>query len=115
MPKPHLREPYATLASDLMETMIAGLHEWRSDLSYPESHSDLRGCIDAVLRKFDVKLRPVPLDRSEIWEKPETCPVCKLPLDQGPSASHVTQIQRFDETRSTYAHMGCIKRPPSAP
>jgi len=111
MPKPSLREPYATLAADLATTMIAGLHEWRADLSYPESHSDLRGCIDAVLRKYEVKLRDVPLDRSEIWEAPETCPVCQLPLDLGPSASHVTRIQRFDETRSTYAHIKCINRP----
>ena len=111
MPKPFLREPYATIAADLASTMIAGLKEWRRDLDYPQSHSDLRGCIDAVLRKYDVKLREVPLDRSEIWEPPETCPVCRLPLDQGPSASHVTRLQRFDETRSALAHAGCIVRP----
>jgi hypothetical protein len=108
MPKPSLREPYASIASDLMATMVAGLKEWRHDLDYPQSHSDLRGCIDAVLRKYEVKLRPVPLDRSEIWEPPETCPVCRLPIDQGPSASHCVTIQRFDETRSTLAHAGCV-------
>jgi hypothetical protein len=111
MPKPSLREPFATLTKDMMETMIAGLHEWRPDLDYPESHSDLRGCIDALLRKYDIKLRPVPLDRKDIWEPPEVCPVCRIPIDQGPSANYVTTIQRFDDTGSTSAHAACVVRP----
>jgi hypothetical protein len=108
MAKPFLREPFATVASDLMETMIAGLHEWRPDLSYPQSHSDLRGCIDAVLRKYEVKLRAVPLDRKEIWELPEMCPICRQPTGDGET---VTDIRRFDETRQVYAHLKCVNRP----
>lgn len=108
MSKPHLREPFATLANEIALTMIAGLHEYRPDLNYPESASDLRGCIDALLRRFNVTPLAIPLDRAEIWERPEVCPVCKAPLDQGPSASNLVTIQRFDETRSTFAHRGCV-------
>jgi hypothetical protein len=106
--KPSLREPFATLASDLIETMTGGLHEWRPDLDYPQSHSDWQGCIRAVLRKYDVKLRAVPRDTAEILEPPDTCPICREPF--GDSGETVTTIQRFDETRSTYAHLKCVNR-----
>ena len=106
MAKPHLREPYASLESDLLTTLRAGLQEWRPDLDYPQSASDMQGAVRAVLRKYDVKLRPVPLDRDEINEPPETCPVCREPI-RGETA---TDIQRFDETRQTYAHLRCVNR-----
>lgn len=61
MPKPFLECDQATLERDLIETMIAGLHEWRSDLSYHESHSDMQGCVRALLRMYNVKRRPVAL------------------------------------------------------
>ena len=109
MPKPFLREPYATLASELIQTMTAGLHEWRSDLDYPESGSDWRACIDAVLRKFDVKLRPLPLETKDIWEPEEVCPVCRKSVVN--TGEVLTIIQRFDETKSIYAHKKCINRP----
>jgi hypothetical protein len=35
MAKPQLTEPYATLEHQLIETMRAGLKEWRPDLDYP--------------------------------------------------------------------------------
>ncbi len=73
MSKPPLREPYAHLCADIIDTLIGGLHEWRPDLSYPESHSDMQGAVRALLRKYDVVLRDVPLDRSDLLaakEKP---------------------------------------------
>src|SRR5690348_7405608 len=106
MPKPFLREPYASLESDIAATMIAGLKEWRRDLNYPESHSDLQGCIRALLRKYEVKLRAIPLDRKEITELPEVCPVCQKSVEN----DHVTTLKRFDETRQTYAHMKCVNK-----
>ncbi len=71
MPKPPLQEPYASLASDMIDTMLAGLKEWRPDLSYPESHSDMQGCVRAVLRMFEVKRRPIALS-----ELPIDCDLC---------------------------------------
>lgn len=103
MPKPTLREPYAVLERDLIDTMIAGLKEWRPDLDYPESHSDMAGCVRAVLRKYEVRLRPVPLDRAEICEPRSTCPVCGSVLHDG---STVTELHG-----SGMAHLACVRRP----
>lgn len=60
MPKPPLYSEESQLEHDLMETMIAGLKEWRPDLDYPESMSDLSGCVRAVMRMFDIKRRALP-------------------------------------------------------
>jgi hypothetical protein len=46
----------------MVETMIAGLHEWRRDLKYPESHSDMQACVRGLLRMFEIKRRPLPVD-----------------------------------------------------
>lgn len=105
MSKPSLREPFATLEGDLAETMIAGLHEYRHDLDYPESHSDLAGCIRAVLRKYDIKLRPVPLDRDEINEPEPVCPVCLKSVNGGV----LTQL-KVPGKREVLAHQSCVVR-----
>ncbi len=68
MPKPILQEPYNTLAYELVETMLAGHHEWRYDLTYPESHSDLMGCALGVLKMFEVKRRPLALDLTKYYK-----------------------------------------------
>jgi hypothetical protein len=105
MPKPFLREPFATLEKELIETMIGGLHEWRSDLHYPESHSDMAGCIRAVLRKYEVKLRPVVLDRAEIMQQDAKCPVCNLKMNGG----HVVSLNKpVDFPGDFYAHYDCV-------
>ena len=105
MPKPSLREPFDSIESDLMETMIGGLHEWRSDLDYPQSHSDLSGCIRAVLRKYEVKLRAVVLDRAEIEEPEPVCPVCGKPINGGV----LTSLKKPDGVRGDYyAHTSCV-------
>lgn len=59
MPKPQLREPHATLESELITTLLAGLKEWRPDLDYPESYSDMQACARAALRMFEIKRRPI--------------------------------------------------------
>lgn len=69
MPKPSLKEPYRTLENEIAETMKAGLNEWRPDLSYPESHSDLQACIRGLLKMFDVKRRPLGISNQDIEDK----------------------------------------------
>lgn len=62
MPKPPLREDFAKLESDMIETFLAGHHKWRPDLSYPESHSDMQGGMRALLKMFEIKRRPIAID-----------------------------------------------------
>lgn len=62
MPKPILKEPLRTQTCEMIETMLAGLHEWRPDLKYPESHSDMQGCVRALLRMYEVKRRPIAIE-----------------------------------------------------
>lgn len=71
MPKPRLHPKFSQLESDIIETLIAGLKEWRPDLSYPESHSDMSGCVRALIRMFDIKRRPIALS-----ELPCHCELC---------------------------------------
>jgi len=107
MPKPSLREPFAQLSREIIETLLAGHKEWRPDLSYPESHSDMQGAVRALLRKYDVALRPVPLDRDELEEPPSVCPVCKLRT--GPSVKTLGCIG--PNGREVYAHHECVTFP----
>jgi len=80
MPKPDLREPYASLESDLFATMQAGLHEWRKDLGYPESFSDFQACFRALFRMYEVKRRPLAVRIEDIEAPPEVCAWCNVPL-----------------------------------
>lgn len=59
MPKPTLKEPDRTLASQILETFLAGHHQWRPDLPYPQSHSDMQGGVLALLEMFEIKRRPI--------------------------------------------------------
>jgi hypothetical protein len=61
MPKPRLKEPQATLEQHLIESMQAGLHEWRPDLYGPESMSDYQACARGILRMFKVERAPLPI------------------------------------------------------
>lgn len=82
------------LEHDIIETLIAGHKEWRPDLNYPESHSDMQGAVRALLRMFEVKRRPIAvalkyncpdcegLGRLVTKIEPgikytDTCPTCK--------------------------------------
>lgn len=60
MPKPRLKEPERSLEDMLIDTMIAGLHEWRPDLYGPASYSDYQACARGILQMFDVKRRALP-------------------------------------------------------
>jgi hypothetical protein len=71
MPKPTLKEPFRTLEGDMIETMVAGLKEWRPDLDYPQSHSDFQGCVRGLFRMFDIKRLPLPRDLEDMIATPE--------------------------------------------
>lgn len=60
MPKPPLHGDLAHLECDIIDTLLAGLKQWRPDLRYPESHSDMQGCVRALLTMYEVKRRPLP-------------------------------------------------------
>ena len=68
MPKPPLKRPYGELEDSIIETLLAGHHQWRPDLPYPESHSDMRGAVRGLLQMFDVKRRPIAIPISEMVE-----------------------------------------------
>lgn len=62
MPKPFLKEPLAQQEHDMIKTMIAGLHEWRPDLTHPKSYSDYQACVRGLLRMYKIERRPLPIE-----------------------------------------------------
>ena len=69
MAKPMLAEPYHTLESQIIETLLAGHHEWRPDLDYPQSHSDMQGAVRGLLKMFEVKRRPLAISVKDMLPK----------------------------------------------
>lgn len=67
MAKRSLVEPYNTLENEIINTLIAGHKEWRPDLSYPESYSDMQAAVRGLLRMFDVKRRPIALEMKDLY------------------------------------------------
>ncbi len=65
MPKPKLKEPFHTLEHQLVYTMMAGHKQWRPDLPFPQSYSDMEACARAVLRMFKVERAPLPIELPE--------------------------------------------------
>lgn len=61
MSKSRLKVPMDQLESDIIQTLIAGHKEWRPDLNYPESHSDMQAAVRGLLQMFEVKRRPLPM------------------------------------------------------
>ena len=63
MPKAPLKEEDRILESQMIATMLESFHNWRPDLNYPESHSDMESCVRGLMRMFEIKRRPlvVPL------------------------------------------------------
>lgn len=59
MPKQDMVKQDEILEREIIETMLAGLEEYRPDLKYPESHSDMQGCVRGLLRMFEIKRRPI--------------------------------------------------------
>lgn len=66
MPKPPLKPPLDQLESEMIQTFLAGHRQWRPDLNYPESHSDMQGGIRALLKRYTIVAREIPLDWREI-------------------------------------------------
>lgn len=62
MPKPTLSREHENLCNQIIETFLAGHHEWRPDLPYPQSHSDMMGGAHALIRMFDIKRRAIAID-----------------------------------------------------
>ncbi len=57
MPKPDLPPEEAKLENEMIEIMKNGLHEWRADLDFPESYSDMQACVRGLLKEFEIKKR----------------------------------------------------------
>ncbi len=51
-PKPQLSD--SRFAPELLEAMVHGLHDWRPDLDFPESHSDMEACALQILARFSI-------------------------------------------------------------
>ena len=76
MPKAPLVSEFAALEDDVVCTLIAGLHEYRADLDYPESYSDMQACVRGLFRMFTVERRPIGLTYADIHEPQPECVIC---------------------------------------
>lgn len=61
MAKARLKEPYRGLEADIIEVLEAGLKRWRPDLEYPQSMSDMQGCVRNLMEMFEIKRRKIPV------------------------------------------------------
>ena len=59
MAKLNLKEPFHSLEEAIIDTLLAGHKEYRTDLPYPASHSDMQGAVRGLLRMFEVKRLPL--------------------------------------------------------
>jgi hypothetical protein len=84
MPKAQLVADDAALERDLIETLLAGHHQWRRDLAYPESHSDMQAAVRAALVKYEIKLRPVPRPLRYVCEPCRGHGDYRFPVDGNP-------------------------------
>jgi hypothetical protein len=66
MPKPALTAHFDDLEQRLLAALRTGLREWRPDLDYPESTSDMQGAIRGVLKTFYVVPRERPLTNDDL-------------------------------------------------
>jgi hypothetical protein len=67
MSKMSLKPDLATLETELIATFLAGHKMFRPDLPYPESHSDLQGGMRALIKRFEIKPREIPLDWADLF------------------------------------------------
>jgi len=93
VPKPPLVRDDAILESMLIETFLAGCKEWRPDLHYPESYSDMQAGVRGLMKMFKIERRPLPTmlriechvcnghknltEMQDGLRKLTTCPECK--------------------------------------
>ena len=59
MPKPTLHASQGELEAMLVETMLAGHKQYRPDLPYPESYSDMQACARAIIQMFEIDRLPL--------------------------------------------------------
>ena len=90
MPKPPLIPEQSLLESQMIETMIAGLHNWRPDLDYPKSHSDMQACARGLMAMFEIKRLPLPVKLLS------PCSACK--------GTGVFCVDQFNRTTCTECH-----------
>ena len=90
-----LREPFRTLIDDLAASLLTN--------GMPESRSDMEWGLEAIVRKYEIKLRAIPLDREEVQVPPSTCPVCRKP--NGEAVKHIGRDSAGEEI---HCHMDCI-------
>jgi hypothetical protein len=64
-----MKPEFDQLEKDIIETFLAGHKEYRPDLPYPQSHSDMQGGIRALLVMFEIKRRPIALSFNELYPK----------------------------------------------
>lgn len=69
MPKARLNEKFSALEHDMISSALASFKQFRPDLEYPESHSDMEAAIRGILIMFDVTRRPLPRDPEEMYEQ----------------------------------------------
>ncbi len=50
----------AQLEREIIETLVAGHKEWRPDLDYPQSFSDMQAAVRGLLQMYEVKRRALP-------------------------------------------------------
>lgn len=67
MSRSTLRAPFDAIEVEMARTFFEGCHQ-----SYPQSHSDMQGGLRALLKRFDVQPRAIPLDWAELF--PEDTP-----------------------------------------
>jgi hypothetical protein len=99
VPKPSLTPDLAHLETEVIETLVAGLKQWRSDLRYPASWSDWQACVRGLLVMFDVKRKPLPKPLSS------PCPDCEGLghfVDVDDSTKYLTSCKRCSRTGKVY-------------
>lgn len=62
MAKRSLSPDLAQLEFAIIETLVAGHKQWRPDLDYPQSYSDMQGAVRGLLQMFEVKRRSLPFE-----------------------------------------------------
>lgn len=60
MPKRKLYKGENYQEGEIIDTLIAGHRQYRPDLSYPESYSDMQGAVRGLLQMFEVRRRDLP-------------------------------------------------------
>lgn len=105
MPKPPLKAKFSRLEDDIIETLIAGHQQYRPDLPYPQSHSDLSGGVRALMRRFDIKPRAIPLDTDEMLQQERKCVVCGKTDN---TMWRTLAIHRDEDGQEAYAHADCV-------